>query len=400
MVLGVQARSSARSFALALLLAVGCAGSPGAQPDDSSSTPQPADMESGGSAASPTPTDPLGASGSQASAPSSPAAEDETPTPGAPAAGSAAPTTPVTMPSDPPTTPAMETHAQRIYWLDILGNGVFSALPDGSDMQRISAALAAPDGVVADDCSGAVYFTNMGSGLGGSGQASVQRFDDGTTETLIEPNSGINTAKQMTIDVAHGHLYIADREGATIWRSALDGSELEPVVREHGFSQLVGVAVDPVEGHVYFTDRNNAQLFRVGLELPAGESAANRTDLEMLYAAPDGAMLIDLAIDLDHQTIYVTDRNRGTVERMGLALPAGETSETRSDVDVVIDGLTEPIGVAVAPRDDLLYVTELGGAVHRAGLDGSGDAVIAQTGSATGIAVSMLADPSMPLTCE
>ena len=328
-------------------------------------------------------------------------------TAGASAAGAgAAAGDPSVAPPPPQDTPAAPAEPpspggiKRIYWLDIVGNGVFTARSDGSSPMRIASALAAPDGVVADDCAGKVYFTNMGSALGGSGLASVQRWDGQSAQTLIAPSSGINTAKQLALDVGRGQLYIADREGATIWRSATDGSGLTAMVSGHGFQQLVGVAVDPVGDHVYFTDRNGRRVLRMDRELPVGETADSRTDVETLFEAAAGAMPIDLSLDLDAQQLYLTDRQLGTVQRMGMELPQGQDAGNRTDVEVVLDGLTEPIGVAVDAAGDQLYVTELGGSVHRAHLDGSGDEVIANSGSATGIAVSALDDLGQPFTCE
>jgi sugar lactone lactonase YvrE len=291
-------------------------------------------------------------------------------------------------------------YTKRIYWLDILGNGVFTARADGSDMMRLTSALAAPDGVVYFNCTGELFFTNMGSSLGGSGRASVQRLFSGTTETLIAPGSGINTAKQLALDTVEDKLYIADREGASLWRSDREGKNLERVVSGHGFEQLVGVVVDSEAGHVYFTDRLAARVLRVSVTMPVGQTAETRSDVETLYQAPAGAMPIDLAFDYETDLLYLTDRQLGTVQRMGKDLPQGETPEARSDVENVLEDLVEPIGVAVAPEDDLLYVTELSGAVHRSRLDGGGDQVIAQTGSATGIALSTLEEPGGSHTCD
>jgi sugar lactone lactonase YvrE len=315
-----------------------------------------------------------------------------------PAPGAPVPEPPGAAPPEPPQ--ARPPYTQRIYWLDILGNGVFTARADGSEMMRLTSALAAPDGVVYSDCTGELFFTNMGSSLGGSGRASVQRWHAGTTETIVAPGSGINTAKQLALDRRTGLLYVADREGATIWRVDPGSREATPIVLGHGFQQLVGVVVDSAAGHVYFTDRLAARIYRVGLQMPAGQSAENRTDVELLYQAPAGAMPIDLALDYDADVLYLTDRQLGMVQRMGKDLLQGETPDARSDVEVVLSDLVEPIGVAVMPEDDLLYVTELSGAVHRSKLDGSGDTVIARTGSATGIVLSVMAEVGGSHTCD
>ena len=290
----------------------------------------------------------------------------------------------------------------RIYWLDILGNGVFSALADGSGSKRIASSLGAPDGIGVDDCTGDIYFSNMGSALGNSGRASVQRarWDGSELRTLVEPGSGVNTAKQLTLDLVHGHAYFADREGAKIWRMALDGSGLAPVVSGHDFAQLVGVAVDPAAGQLYFTDRNRRLILRAGLELPAGQTAANRDDIETLVQAPNGAMPIDLALDAGARTLYWTDRGLGTVQRIGLELPAGSTPAARADQVVVKDGLSDPIGISLDLGTSRMYVAESNGNVHRFGLDGTGDQVIARSSSGTGIAFALIGPDGEHRSCR
>jgi sugar lactone lactonase YvrE len=301
---------------------------------------------------------------------------------------------------EPP--PAVDVMGGRIYWLDIAGNGVYTAKPDGSEMKKIATALAAPDGIGVDECSGTIYFSNMGSALGNSGQASVQRanWDGSELKTLVQPGSGVNTAKQLTLDLTHGHVYFADREGAKVWRMKLDGSELMPVVSGHDFAQLVGVAVDAAAGHLYFTDRNRGLLLRTGLEMPASKTAADRDDIETLVKSASGAMPIDLALNLEARQLYWTDRQLGTVKRIGLELPAGDDPANRSDEETIIDGLTQPIGISLDVAGGKLYVTEAGGAVHRAALDGSGDQVIAHTSSGTGIAFALIGPSGEHQTCQ
>lgn len=333
-----------------------------------------------------------GAAGSQSpgSMPSEPAAEpgDDDPT----------------SMDDPPgmTEETVDVMGGRIYWLDILGNGVYSARADGSDAERIADALAAPDGIGVDDCTGTIYFSNMGSALGNSGRASVQRasWDGSGVETLVKPGSGVNTAKQLTLDLKHGHVYFCDREGAKVWRMNLDGSELMAVVSGHDFTQLVGVAVDPDAGHLYFTDRNKPRLLRAGLELPAGQTAANRDDIETLVDGGSRAMPIDLALDLEARTLYWTDRQLGTVKRIGLEMPAGDDPADRSDEVTVLDGLATPIGISLDVDGGKLYVTEAGGAVHRAALDGSGEQVIARSSSGTGIAFAAIGPDGAHRACR
>jgi hypothetical protein len=50
----------------------------------------------------------------------------------------------------------------------------------------------------------------------------------------------------------------------------------------------VGVPVDPVRGHLYWTQKgpSNAglgRILRVGIDIPEGETAADRSDIEVLF---------------------------------------------------------------------------------------------------------------------
>lgn len=287
----------------------------------------------------------------------------------------------------------------RIYWLDILGNRVLSAAADGSGQDTIASTLTAPDGVSVDPCGQKVYWSNMGNSLGAGQNASVQRADlDGAhVETLVERGSGVNTGKQLQLDLVNGKVYFSDREGAKIWRMNLDGSERETVVSGHGFDQLVGVAVDPAGGYFYFTDRNRGLVLRAGIEFPPGEDHASRGDVETLADLGSASMPIDLALDLGARELYLTDRRKGTVSVMGMDVPPGQSASARDDVRTLVDGLADPIGISLDLEEGALYFTELGGAVSRAALDGSDSEVIAHSDSATGIAFVRVSEDGSPL---
>jgi sugar lactone lactonase YvrE len=275
-----------------------------------------------------------------------------------------------------------------IFWLDITGNRVLRAAADGSDMHVLAMGngIAAPDGVAVDVESGFVYWTNMGSGLGGANLGSLQRtpLDGGTIETVV-PQGVTNTPKQMTIDHVNRKLYWCDREGAKVWRADMDGGNPEILASGHGFNQLVGVTLDVPGGKVYFTDRNNRKILRMGLEMPAGETHATRTDLEELFAFPTGSMPIDLELDLDQRMIYWTDRGLGTLQRAGMDLPAGQSAANRDDVEVLASGLGDTIGVSIDHQDGEVYFTALTGQVWRARLDGSDREEVARSNAATGV---------------
>jgi hypothetical protein len=80
---------------------------------------------------------------------------------------------------------------------------------------------------------------------------------------------------------------------------------------------------------------------------------------------------IDLELDLDKRMLYWTDRGdppRGnTVNRA----PLDGEPRRRPAPEVVFKHLMEGIGIALDARGNHMYMTDLGGSVYSASLDGS-----------------------------
>jgi hypothetical protein len=288
--------------------------------------------------------------------------------------------------------PPVETVA-TLYWLDINANRVMRSQDFMTGDAIVTRTGNAPDGVAVDVEGGKVYWTNMGSLLG-TGGGTLQRANlDGSEVETIVPAGMPRTPKQMQLDLVNDKLYFCDREGAKVWRANLDGSGLEAIVSEHGFDQLVGVALDVAAGKFYFSDRNGRKILRANIEMPAGETGANRTDIEEMLVFGSGAMPIDLDIDHKNAMLYWTDRQLATVNRAGLEIPAGETAMNRSDTEALVTGVVEAIGLSLDVENGKMYFSELGGQVSEAALDGSGERGIVRSGSATGVAIAHLPKP-------
>jgi len=137
--------------------------------------------------------------------------------------------------------------------------------------------------------------------------------------------------------------------------------------------------------HFYFTDRNGKKLFRAPMQLKAGQTHADRDDLELLYVdkAPN-AMPLDLELDLKTRTLYWTDRQQNKVFGMPMDLPADENPMTRTDVKTIASNLTDVIGLGYDHQDGVLYVTH-SRAVSRMKTDGTELKQIGMNGT-TGIA--------------
>jgi DNA-binding beta-propeller fold protein YncE len=293
-------------------------------------------------------------------------------------------------------------HVGRLFYLSLSGPGggrVLSANDDGTDLKVIPGGRnAGPDGIVVDTASKKIYWTNMGNVSANDG--TIERSDlDGGNLTTIVPRAGTWTPKQLKLDLKHGKLYWSDREGMRIMRANLDGSGLETLVetaqgdqaRKDARNWCVGIAIDVDGGKVYWTQKGsggNGRIFRANLEIPKGESALLRGDIELLFdALPEP---IDMDLDLPNRVMYWTDRGDpplgNTVSRAPMDLPAGFDPKTRKDQQILVGGLKEGIGISLDLKGGRMYYTDLGGNVYSARLDGSDSkTLLTGQGSLTGI---------------
>ena len=312
-------------------------------------------------------------------------------------------------PSAAAQTASYQTDAPRVFFLNLRGQ-VLSMRPDGADRRVLADSLGtSPDGIAVDHAGGHVYWSNMGGAKADDG--SIMRADlDGRNLTTIVQRGGTFTAKQLTLDAKNRKLYWSDREGMRVQRVNLDGSGLETLVeiasgdaaRDNAANWAVGIAVDADRGHVYWTQKGGGNegvgsIRRASIDIPAGQTAANRNDIEVLFAnLPEP---IDLALDLTARQIYWTDRGdapRGnTVNRAPMDPPAGFDPARRTDAVILLSDLREAIGIALDLERNRMFVTDLGGNIVTARLDGSDRQTIATgLGTLTGIALGSV--PTSP----
>ena len=296
------------------------------------------------------------------------------------------------------TTTAKATKA-RLFFLSLTGQ-VLSANPDGSDVKVIvDEGKRLPDGIVVDTAAGHLYWTNMGNP--GANDGFIERADfDGKNIVHIVPPGGTFTPKQLQLDKKNRKLYWCDREGMRVMRANLDGSNIQTLVdTSEGDSRpgkdirkwCVGIVLDVEAGKLYWTQKGpdnagDGRIFRANLEIPKGQTPANRKDVELLYEnLPEP---IDLELDLANRTIYWTDRGdppRGnTVNRAPMDPAQGNG---KKEPEIVFDHLMEGIGIALDLKGGRMFLTDLGGSVYSANLDGSNKkTVLMAEGNLTGIA--------------
>jgi hypothetical protein len=288
----------------------------------------------------------------------------------------------------------------RLFLLDLSDECVVSLNPDGSDHKVIVTECRYPDGIVIDAAAGHIYWTNMGNPTANDGSIERADLDGQNRMTIVRPGDTF-TPKQLQLEKKSAKLYWCDREGMRVMRANLDGSNIETLVDTSQGDQrpgpdatkwCVGVALDVDGDKIYWTQKgpDNAgkgSLLRAGIELPNGQTASNRADIEVLYdGLPEP---IDLELDLNNRVIYWTDRGdppRGnTVNRA----PMDADAKGRPAPEIVFTHLMEGLGIALDLKGDRMFITDFGGDVLTARLDGSDKKVLlVAQGNLTGIAYS------------
>jgi hypothetical protein len=289
--------------------------------------------------------------------------------------------------------------AGRLFVLDVGGGRILSLSPDGSDRRVIVTGCRHPDGIGVDVAAGHIYWTEMG--VPNLNDGSIERADvDGGNRTTIVPEGGTFTPKQIHLDKKSGKLYWSDREGMRVMRSGLDGSEIETLVetgqgdadRRDARNWCVGIAVDVERGHIYWTQKgpDNAgqgRILRANIEMPKGQSAVDRTDIEVLFdGLPEP---VDLELDLKARVIYWTDR--GDPPRGNTVSRAPMDAEQGRPPKILYTHLMEGIGIALDVKEQRMFLTDLGGSVYSARMDGSDmKTLLYAQGNLTGIAYAEL----------
>jgi len=237
-----------------------------------------------------------------------------------------------------------------------------------------------PDGIVIDNLNRQIYVTNMGVSTDGesfyNSDGSIERIDlDGSNHKTLVSQGETVTPKQLTLDRKNHRIYWCDREGMRVMSVKLDGSDITThVERGKGKDDMkdenrhcVGIAVDPDSGYFYWTQKGpakggNGRIFRAKLEMRKGESADNRSDIELLYEKlPE---CIDLELDFVNGYLYWTDRgaetlggntlNRAKLENIG-----------KSKIEIIGTGHKEAIGLAIAPDHNSVFTADLGGHIRQ-----------------------------------
>jgi hypothetical protein len=294
----------------------------------------------------------------------------------------------------------------RLFFLEASGGRIHSVNTDGSNRKVIVSGARVPDGIVVDVEAGHIYWTNMG--VPSKNDGSIQRADlDGQNRVTIISEGKTFTPKQLHLEKKSGKLYWCDREGMRVMRANLDGSNIETLVDTSGGDArpgtdltkwCVGITVDPDRGQIYWTqkgpdDAGKGRIFRAKIDISKGETAANRSDIELLFdGLPEP---IDLELDLKNRFIYWTDRGdppRGnTVNRASIDADFSK----RPTSDILLTHLMEGIGIALDFKGNRMFLTDLAGTIYSAKLDGTEKKpLLVAQGNLTGIAYAEVSSPT------
>ncbi len=288
----------------------------------------------------------------------------------------------------------------RLFYLDLSQGRIYAIDRNGSNREVIVTDCHLPDGIAIDVEAGHIYWTNMG--VPSLDDGSIERADlDGKNRKVIVPVGVTHTPKQIHLDRENGKLYWCDREGMRVMRSNLDGSVVEILIKTgegakdaHDQTKwCVGITLDQACGHIYWTQKgpDNAglgRIYRANIDIPKGEKADRRSDIEVwLDKLPEP---IDLELDVESRVLYWTDRGDpplgNTVNRLSIDAQANARTP-----EIVFTHLMEGIGIALDAPGNMMFMTDLAGSVYAARLDGSQKSVLqVAQGNLSGIAYAEL----------
>ena len=279
-----------------------------------------------------------------------------------------------------------------------LSNNVMTVGPDGQGLAKLveGKGSSGPDGITYDTSAKRIIWSNMGKVNENDGTVMSCDLAGGDVKTLVAAG-GTFTPKQIKFDTERRRLYWCDREGMRVMRCNPDGSNVEVLVQTGDFTAnkgdqtrwCVGIALDYSRNQIYWSQKggdnaNQGVIRRASMDIPYGQTPANRTDIETLFSGlPEP---IDLDIEPRRRRLYWTDRGDNTVSRAPMDMNILDDPAARTDREILVRGLKEAIGMHLDTAAGRMYYTSLGGEVGTAKMDGTeARMLLTGQGSLTGI---------------
>ncbi|KAJ5777373.1 Dehydrogenase multihelical [Penicillium odoratum] len=255
-----------------------------------------------------------------------------------------------------------------------------------------------PDGIDVSESTRQMFWTNMGHSLAARDGSVWSANMDGSDKKCLILSGKVHTPKQLVACEARKQVYFCDREGLGVHRCDYDGKNHEILVQRHAEpgSALadtmtlwcVGIAVDAERGLIYWTQKgpskaSRGRIFCAGIDIPAGETADNRTDIRCLMEnLPEP---IDIELDQATQMLYWTDRGEHPT---GCAVYHAYVGGNAVDLQktILARHFHEPIGLKLDKENNAVIVADLGGSLYSVALkDGLKTELLRNDGCYTGI---------------
>lgn len=246
--------------------------------------------------------------------------------------------------------------------------------------------LRAPDGIDVATSTQRMYWTLMGNAKENDGAIQSAKLDGSDVQYVLQPGE-VHTAKQMIIDQENNKIYFCDREGLRVMRCNLDGTQRETLYQSGDWQTEpekvadaafwpVGIAVSKRLKKFFWTQKGHSKagegrIFSAGLDMPAGASPANRTDVEtVIDGLPE---CIDLEFDDEEGELYWTDRGElplGNTLNKKRLIGAAPEAEKLFGREIIAQGLGEGIGLRLDKANKCLYVADMAGHLWRCSTEG------------------------------
>ena len=301
---------------------------------------------------------------------------------------------------------ALDAGGGKLYWSDYGTNKIQRANLDGSRIEDlVTTGLRSPGGLALDADAGKIYWADFSTDK-------IQRanLDGSQVEDLV--TTGLSVPRGLALDAGAGKIYWADSGSKKIQRADLDGTDVEDLLTGVS-SPPLGLALDspvasltPDPSSMAFSRDGTKHRFTVQasepIEVvanPAGTAARmlvtessgsfnecpgesedrmTRRHGQTVYLAgcEPGQATVELRRASDQEVlrsytfkvsqavkIYWTDAYAQKIQRADL---------DGSNVEDLVTGLNEPIGLTLDVMGGKMYWTDKGtDKIHRANLDGS-----------------------------
>ena len=207
--------------------------------------------------------------------------------------------------------------------------------------------------------------------------ATIQRADLDGSQVEEVVTTGLKEPIDLALDLDRGKMYWADRSTGKIQRANLDGSRIEDIVT--GLNDIWSLALDVAGGKMYWTDavRGRAKIQRANLDGSQVEEVVT-TGLRALRS---------LALDVAGGKMYWTDAVIGGAKIQRANLNGSQVES------LVISGLERPSDLALDLVGGKMYWVEdsFENKIQRANLDGSQieEIVPSESDAPSGIALDL-----------